>query len=110
MGKHIFDRMKYNSAISKHRNKNRKASALASLKKRRRMMSSPVSSELKRKYSVKTIPICSGDEVQIMSRGFKGRKGKVTDIKLKKGIVHVEHITVETVGGKTAKVGIHPSN
>merc|ERR1712093_425223 len=73
-------------------------------------MSTPVNSELKRKHGVNAVPIRVGDEVRILRGEFNGRGGKVIALYSKKWVIHIEHITTETVSGKTANVGLDPSN
>ncbi|KAI4457587.1 60s ribosomal protein l26 family member [Holotrichia oblita] len=58
--------MKLNKLVSAARSKNRKRHFTAPSHVRRRLMSSPLSKELRQKYSVRTMPIRKDDEVQVV--------------------------------------------
>jgi large subunit ribosomal protein L26e len=72
-------------------------------------MSAPLSSDLRNKHNVRSIPIRKDDEVQVVRGTFKGREGKVVQVYRKKWVIHVERITREKVNGQTVNVGVHPS-
>ena len=57
--------MKFNPLVSSSRRKNRKRHFNAPSHIRRRIMSSPLSKELRQKYNVRSIPIRKDDEVQV---------------------------------------------
>jgi len=59
--------MKLNKAVSGSRRKNRKRHFNAPSHIRRKIMSSPLSKELRSKYHVRSIPIRKDDEVQVIS-------------------------------------------
>merc|ERR1711929_2319 len=78
---------------------------------RRRLMSAPLSKELKQKYGVRSMPIRKDDEVMVVRGHFKGQQvGKVVQCYRKKFVIHVERMQREKVNGTTVQVGIHPSN
>ncbi|GBG81102.1 hypothetical protein CBR_g31778 [Chara braunii] len=101
--------MKFNPRVSSSRRKARKAYFTAPSSVRRIFMSSPLSSELRNKYNVRSVPIRKDDEVSVVRGTFKGRDGKVVQVYRKKWVIHVERITREKVNGATVNVGIHPS-
>jgi ribosomal protein uL24 len=72
-------------------------------------MSAGLSTELRHKYNMRSIPIRKDDEVQVVRGTFKGREGKVVQVYRRCWIIHVERITREKVNGSTVNVGIHPS-
>jgi len=72
-------------------------------------MSAPLSTELRQKHTVRSVPIRKDDEVQIVRGTFKGREGKVTQVYRKKWVIHIERITREKVNGATVSVGVDPS-
>ena len=72
-------------------------------------MSAPLSTELRAKYSVRSVPIRKDDEVQIVRGTYKNREGKVTQVYRRKWVIHIERITRERVNGATVNVGIDPS-
>jgi len=57
--------MKFNKAVSGSRRKNRKRHFNAPSHIRRKIMSAPLSKELRQKHSVRSIPIRKDDEVQV---------------------------------------------
>lgn len=56
--------MKFNKHVTSDRSKNRKRHFSAPSHIRRKLMSSPLSKELRQKYNVRTMPIRKDDEVQ----------------------------------------------
>lgn len=76
---------------------------------RRKLMSAPLSKELRAKYNVRSIPIRKDDEVTVVRGHFKGREGKVVQVYRKKWVIHVERIVREKTNGANVPVGIDPS-
>eukprot|EP00951_Prasinocladus_malaysianus_P002106 scaffold14953_cov35-Prasinocladus_malaysianus.AAC.1 len=62
---------------------------------RRKLMSAPLSAELRNKHGVRSVPIRKDDEVQVVRGTYKGREGKVVQSYRKKWVIHVERITRE---------------
>merc|ERR1711893_246546 len=105
-----FLRMKFNTLVSSSRRKNRKRHFNAPSHIRRRLMSAPLSKELKTKYGVKSMPIRKDDEVQVVRGHYKGQQvGKVVSCYRKKFCVYIERIQREKANGASVYVGIHPS-
>ncbi|KAF3671423.1 60S ribosomal protein L26 [Capsicum annuum] len=102
-------KMKYNPRVSSSRRKSRKAHFTAPSSVRRVLMSAPLSSELRTKHNVRSMPVRKDDEVQVVRGTYKGREGKVVQVYRKKWVIHIERITREKVNGSTVNVGIHPS-
>ena len=92
------------------RRKQRKAHFTAPSHIRRIIMSTPLSSELREKHNVRSVPIRKDDEVRIKRGSHKGRDGKVTCVYRKKWAVHIDKVTREKANGSTVQVPIHPSN
>ncbi|RWR85513.1 60S ribosomal protein L26-1-like protein [Cinnamomum micranthum f. kanehirae] len=101
--------MKYNPRVSSSRRKCRKAHFTAPSSVRRVLMSAPLSSDLRNKYNVRSIPVRKDDEVQVVRGTYKGREGKVVQVYRRKWVIHIERITREKVNGSTVNVGINPS-
>ncbi|XP_072981364.1 large ribosomal subunit protein uL24y-like [Typha angustifolia] len=101
--------MKYNPRVSSSRRKCRKAHFTAPSSVRRVLMSAPLSTELRTKYNVRSVPVRKDDEVQVVRGTFKGREGKVVQVYRRKWVIHIERITREKVNGSTVNVGINPS-
>nr|QAA11221.1 plastid ribosomal protein L26 [Vischeria sp. CAUP Q 202] len=73
----------------------------APLHKRRTIMSSPLSKELREQYGgVRAIPIRTGDEVIVTAGDHKKKTGKVVGVDRKKFYIHIEGITREKAGAK----------
>ncbi|ORX33833.1 translation protein SH3-like domain-containing protein [Kockovaella imperatae] len=96
--------------LASDRRKSRKAHYAASSGTKRKIMSSPLSKDLRGKHSTRTMPIRKDDEVLIVRGKYKGREGKVIQVYRKKWVIHVERVTVEKSNAATVPVGIHPSN
>merc|ERR1712117_315951 len=102
--------MKYNAHVSSSRRKQRKAHFLAPSSIRRKLMTAPLSKELRQKYNVRSMPIRKDDEVQITRGQYKGQQvGKVVQCYRKKFVVYIERIQREKASGASVYVGIHPS-
>ncbi|KAI9724158.1 MAG: hypothetical protein M1828_003903 [Chrysothrix sp. TS-e1954] len=101
--------MKVNAATHSSRRKSRKAYFEAPSSVRRKIMSAPLSKELREKHNVTAIPIRKDDEVIIMRGTNKGREGKITSVYRLKYVVHVERVQKEKSNGQSAPIGIAPS-
>merc|ERR1712146_56942 len=101
--------MKFSKDVSSSRRKSRKAHFSASSSERRIIMSAPLSSELRSKYNVRSVPVRKDDEVSVVRGTYKGREGKVIQVYRKKWVIHIERITREKASGATVQVGIPPS-
>uniref|UniRef100_A0A453ED37 KOW domain-containing protein n=1 Tax=Aegilops tauschii subsp. strangulata TaxID=200361 RepID=A0A453ED37_AEGTS len=99
--------MKRNPRVTSSRRKCRKAHFTAPSSVRRVLMSAALSSELRHKYNVRSIPIRKDDEVQVVRGTYKGREGKVVQVYRRRWVIHVERITREKVNGSTVNVGGH---
>ncbi|CAH1437321.1 unnamed protein product [Lactuca virosa] len=69
--------MKYNPRVTSSRRKCRKAHFSAPSSVRRVLMSAPLSTELRSKYNVRSIPVRKDDEVQVVRGTYKGREVNV---------------------------------
>merc|ERR1712168_908193 len=103
-------KMKRNPFKTSSRRKNRKRHFNAPSHIRRKLMSSPLSKELRQKYNVRSIPIRKDDEVQVTRGHYKGQQvGKVVQVYRKKFVIYIERIQREKANGAQVYVGIHPS-
>uniref|UniRef100_A0A2I3SD59 RPL26L1 n=1 Tax=Pan troglodytes TaxID=9598 RepID=A0A2I3SD59_PANTR len=68
----------------------------------RKIMSSPLSKELRQKYNMRCMPIQKDDEVQVQI-------GKVVQVYRKKYVIYNEWVQWEKANGTTVHIGIHPS-
>ena len=102
--------MKFNPRVSSSRRKNRKRHFAASSVLRRKIMSAPLSKDLRTKYNVRSMPIRKEDEVVVVRGHYKGQAaGKVIQVYRKKWVIHVDRIQREKANGATVPAGIHPS-
>ncbi|MBN2881671.1 50S ribosomal protein L24 [Candidatus Woesearchaeota archaeon] len=65
---------------SKNPNKQRKYRFNAPLHIKRKLLSSPLSKDLRNKYGRRAVPVVRGDKVKIMTGSFKGKTGTVSEI------------------------------
>jgi len=94
---------------SKQPRKQRKYLANAPLHLRKKFLSMNLSKELRKKYKKRNISARKNDVVRIMRGKFKGKKGKILNIELKKSKVTVEGIQVKKQDGSKANIKINPS-
>ena len=89
--------------------KQRKRLHHAPLHKRYKRFSAPLSPKLKESHNINSVPVRTGDTVQIMAGDRKGFEGKVTGVDRGKYRVFVEGVTREKVDGTAMPIPIHPS-
>lgn len=99
-----------NWRASKQPRKQRKYIAKAPLNARKKLMSSNLSKELRKKYEKRNFPIKKGDVVKIMRGIFKKRTGKITEVDLKNLKVVIEGIQIKKRDGSKANIKMQPSN
>ena len=81
-------KMKFNPFVTSEQSKNRKRHFNAPSHIRRKIMSSPLSKELRQKYNVRSMPIRKDDEVQVVRGHYKGQQiGKVVQVYRKKYVI-----------------------
>ncbi|RAK96596.1 60S ribosomal protein uL24 [Aspergillus ibericus CBS 121593] len=98
-----------NSSLASSRRKSRAAHFNAPSSERRVILSAPLSSELRAKYNVRSIPIRKDDEVVVVRGSNKGREGKVTSVYRLKFAIHVERISRDKSNGQSVPIPLHPS-
>eukprot|EP01135_Chromosphaera_perkinsii_P002391 Nk52_evm45s222 gene=Nk52_evmTU45s222 len=101
--------MKFNTDVSSSRRKCRKAHFSAPSHIRRKLMSAPLSRDLRTKYDVRSMPVHRDDEVSVVRGHYKGQSGKVVSCYRKKWVLHIERIQKDKANGGTSYVGIDPS-
>ncbi|XP_043741102.1 60S ribosomal protein L26-like [Cervus elaphus] len=102
--------MKFNPFVTSDGSENRKRHFSAPSHIRRKIISSPLSKELRQKYNVRSMPIRKDDEVQGVRGHYKGQQtGKVAQVYRKKYGIYTERVQWEKADGTTVHVGIHPS-
>ena len=75
-----------------------------------KQISSPLSSDLKKKYSKNSVRVIEGDSVKIIRGEFKGVDGKVAKISVEKSSLAIEGVKKEKTKGDKFDVYVHSSN
>merc|ERR1719224_206582 len=106
--------MKSHTSVSSQRRKSRKAHFTAPSSVRRKMMSSPLSKELRTNYDCKSVPVRKGDSVLIKcgskEGGVKGKSGKVITVYRRRWCIHVEKVVRDKKNGSQVPIPVDPSN
>lgn len=90
----------------------RKNQANAPAHVKRKMLSAPLSADLRAKYGVRRARVCKGDTV-IVVRGnedIRNIEGKVINVYTKTGRVSIDGITINQADGTATERPIHASN
>lgn len=95
--------------VSSSRRKARKAHFTAPSSVRRKLMSAPLSKELREKYKIRSIPIRKDDEVVVARGSYKGREGKVSQVYRLKWAVQIEKVTKEKANGSSVPIKLDAS-
>lgn len=95
---------------SKQPRKQRKYAANAPLHLRKKFVSVNLSKDLRKKQGKRNIPLRKGDIVKIMRGKFKGKQGKITEIKLKTQKIFIDGIQIKKRDGSKTNVPLKPSN
>lgn len=90
--------------------KQRKYLANAPLHIRKKFVSVNLSKELRKNHGRRNIPVKKGDTIKIIRGQFKGKQGKVTEVKLKLSKVSVEGIQVKKQDNSKVNIRLQPSN
>ncbi|XP_040589762.1 60S ribosomal protein L26-like [Mesocricetus auratus] len=102
--------MKFNPYMTPVQSKNHKRHFNAPSHIWRKIMSSPLSKELRQKYNIRSMPIRKDDEVQVVRGHYKGQQiGKTVQVYRKKYVIYIELVQREKANGMTVHMGIHPS-
>ncbi|XP_012291872.1 large ribosomal subunit protein uL24-like [Aotus nancymaae] len=100
-------KIKFNPFVTSDQSKNCKRHFNAPSHIRRKIMSSPLSKELRQKYNM---PIRKDDEIQVVQGNCKGQQiGKVVQVYRKKCVIYTERVQREKANGTTVHIGIHLS-
>ncbi|OXA45463.1 60S ribosomal protein L26-A [Folsomia candida] len=102
--------MKRNNQVSSSGRKSRKRYFAAPSHLRRKMMSVPLSKELRLRHGIRAIPIKKGDEVKVTRGFFKGTIGKVSDVYRLRFVIYIDSVRRTKANGTDVPVPLHPSN
>jgi large subunit ribosomal protein L24 len=90
--------------------KQRKYRHNAPLHVRHKFLSANLSSELRRRFEKRSMPVRKGDEIEIMRGSSKGLRGTVSRVDVKKCRVYVEEVKIKKVDGSEIMRSLQPSN
>jgi len=76
---------------------------------RHKLLSAPLSEELRAKYGFRSFPIRTGDRVRVMRGDFKGAEGKVIRVDREKGRIYIDTVTRTKADGTPVNIPIHAS-
>ncbi|XP_042528837.1 60S ribosomal protein L26-like [Dipodomys spectabilis] len=98
----------YTREVTSDQSTNQKSHFNAPSHIRRKIMSCPLSKELRQKYNVRSMPIQKNDEMQIVCGHYKCQlTGKVRVYR--KYVIYIERVQQEKAKGITVHMRIHPS-
>ncbi len=95
--------------LSKKPSKQRKALYTAPSHARGKVLSSPLSPELRERYGTRSIRARKGDTVVVARGDYAGIEGKITRVDPGASRLFIEGVTREKVDGTTTFVPKHPS-
>ena len=95
---------------SRQPKKQRKYLANAPLHIKRKFLSVNLSKDLRKKFGKRNLPLRKGDVVKIKKGKFKGKQGKIIEIRIKKEKIIVEGIQIKKRDGSKVNVRLRPQN
>lgn len=95
--------------LSRQPRKQRKAYYNAPLHKRQKLVTAPLSRELREKYGVKRLPVRKGDKVRVTRGDSKGTEGEVVRVDLRRYRIFIDGVTIEKADKTPVFKPIHPS-
>ncbi len=96
--------------VSKSPRKQRKILRNMPLHRRGRLISAHLTEELRKMYGVRSLTVRKGDTVEVVRGSFKGHINKVASVDRKRGLLHIEGVTIAKSDEKQVAKPIHPSN
>jgi len=106
MSKKFYNKWK----ASRQPKKQRKYLANAPLHIKRKFLSVNLSKDLRKKFGKRNLPLRKGDVVKIKKGKFKGKQGKIIEIRIKKEKIIVEGIQIKKRDGSKVNVRLRPQN
>jgi large subunit ribosomal protein L24 len=95
---------------SKQPRKQRKYIANAPLHLKRKMLGVNLSKSLRKTHGIRNVVVRKGDTVKILRGKFKGKQGKVNDVKIKMLKIYVEGIQAKKKDSSKINVPLRASN
>lgn len=75
----------------------------------RKLLTAPLSDDLRKSQGRRSYPVRKGDTVKILRGDFAGIEGKITEVDTHKQRLFVEGVQREKVAGTSANVSVHSS-
>jgi len=75
----------------------------------RKLLSAPLSNDLRKSQGRRSYPVRKGDTVKIMRGDFAGIEGKITKVDTHRQRIFVEGVQREKVAGTSENVSVHSS-
>jgi len=95
---------------SKNPSKKRKYLAKAPIHIKKKQLSANLFKELRTKHETRNIELRKGDKVKIMRGKYKGKSGKINEIKIKRLKIYIDGIQVKKLDGSKVNVPLRASN
>ena len=90
--------------------KQRKYRSNAPLHIKRKLLAAHVSKTLRKEINKRSMVLRKGDEVIIMRGEFRGKKGIVSEVNLKKSKIFIDNVKKKKVSGQEIMIPTDPSN
>lgn len=74
-----------------------------------RLLTAPLSTNLREELGIRRLPVRKNDVVKIIQGDWKGHEGKVMEVDLKSARIFVEGVTIKKADGTEVFYPIHPS-
>jgi len=97
----------YSLAVTSSRRKCRRAHFQAPSHIRRKLMSAPLTKDLKQQYNVRSMPIRKDDEVLVVRGDYDGNRGKVLSVYRRRWYITIEKISKTKINGEVIFLTIY---
>ena len=94
---------------SRQPRKQRKSYFNAPLHLRQKLVTAPLSKELRERYGVRNLPVRKGDKVRIVRGDFRGKEGEVVKVDLGKYRISIDGVVIEKTDKTPVFRPVHPS-
>lgn len=101
--------MKKMSLVTKKPAKKRQAMYEAPAHRLRKLLTAPLSAELRASQGRRSYPVRKGDTVKIVRGDFAGVEGKITEIDMRRQRLFVEGVQREKTAGTSTNVSVNSS-
>lgn len=95
--------------VSRQPRKQRLRLYTAPLHVRHKLLSAPLSRELRKKYGFRSLPVRKGDRVRVMRGDFAKLEGDILEVDTKRRLINVAGVVTKKADGTEVPRPIHPS-